>query len=141
MSLSTAELHELIAHGRLASLEAAVREAVGDAEVLVRTPAETALTMVRVRDTVEGTVFNVGEALVTRCEVELEEQIGWSTVVGDQRRRALCGALLDAAHRRTDALAEVEAQLLSELQWCREQRRERWAAVQDTRVDFEEMAP
>ncbi|MDO8189045.1 phosphonate C-P lyase system protein PhnG [Conexibacter sp. JD483] len=137
--LTIEELHELIAHGRIERLEAATQAAVGELDVSVTAPAEPALTLLRVRDAVAGAAFNAGEVLVTRCELELEGVPGWSTVVGDERRRALCGALLDAAARR-GALAGVEADLAAELLRCRAARAQRWAAVQPTRVEFEEMA-
>lgn len=101
-------------------------------------PPETALIMVRVEETVDGDHFYLGEVLVTRCEVALDGEPGWGMVAGDDPERALCAAVLDAACRRgrpPDVLEELASQLAS----VREARRERWARVQPTRVEFEEM--
>jgi len=107
--------------------------------VEVRSGPETALVMVRVRETVDGEVFNLGEVLMTRCEVVSGGEPGWGMVVGDDPERALCTAVLDAA-ARTGFPDGVEEDLKLQLAFAREARRERWASVQPTRVEFEETA-
>lgn len=94
--------------------------------------------MVRVMETVDGEVFNLGEALVTTFEVFLDGEPGWGMVVGDDPERAVCAAVLDAASRRGFP-DDVEGDLELQLAIAREARRERWAEVQPTRVEFEEM--
>jgi alpha-D-ribose 1-methylphosphonate 5-triphosphate synthase subunit PhnG len=95
--------------------------------------------MARVRETVDGEVFNLGEVLVTRCEVSLDGEPGWGMAMGHDPERALCAAVVDAASRREDADGVREG-LAAALAAAREARRERWATVQPTRVEFEEMA-
>ena len=95
--------------------------------------------MARVRETVDGEVFNLGEVLVTACEVTLGGEPGWGMVMGHDPERALCAAVVDAASRRKDA-AELREDLAREYAAAREARRERWATVQPTRVEFEEMS-
>jgi alpha-D-ribose 1-methylphosphonate 5-triphosphate synthase subunit PhnG len=94
--------------------------------------------MTRVRETVDGEVFNLGEVLVTRCEVLLDGEPGWAVVVGEDPERALCGAALDAA-RRNGMPPDVEEELALQLALAREARRERWTHVQPTRADFREV--
>lgn len=95
--------------------------------------------MARVKETVDGEVFNLGEVLVTNCEVSLDGEPGWAMVVDHDPERALCAAVVDAASRREGG-AEIRAGLESLLVEAREARRARWAAVQPTRVEFEEMS-
>lgn len=113
-----------------------------EAEVEITAPPEPVLIMARVRETVDGELFNLGEVLVTRCGIRLAGEPGWSMVPGDDAERALCAAILDAASRTGDPTRYpwLEAELASMLRLARQARRERWSAVQPTRVEFEELA-
>lgn len=97
------------------------------------------LVMVRVREKVDGEVFNLGEVLVTSCEVTLDGTPGWGMVMAHDPERAVCAAVLDAASRHEGA-EELRKELAGLLSEAREVRRARWARVQPTRVEFEEMA-
>ena len=102
-------------------------------------PPRPALVMARVRETVDGEVFNLGEVLVTNCRVTLDGEPGWAAVVDHDPERALCAAVVDAASRIGDGL-KIRAELEALLVEGREARRARWANVQPTRVEFEEMS-
>lgn len=108
-------------------------------KVTVGTPPEAVLVMARVRETVNGDGFNLGEVLMTRCELALDGEPGWGMVAGDDPERAVCAAILDAASRKENLLAGLEGELSSQLASVREARCERWARVQPTRIEFEEM--
>lgn len=94
--------------------------------------------MARVREKVDGEVFNLGEVLVTGCGVTLDGEPGWSMVIDHDPERALLGAVVDAASRRDDA-EWLRDELASLSTAAGEARRQRWAGVQQTRVEFEEM--
>jgi alpha-D-ribose 1-methylphosphonate 5-triphosphate synthase subunit PhnG len=113
------------------------------AEVQMLSAPKPVLLMARVRETVDGELFNLGEILATSCEVSLNGTPGWGTVLGDDPERSLCAAVLDAAVRGAvpaGVAEEVRGELALQLAFAREARRERWAAVGATRVEFEEMA-
>lgn len=138
MRINTQELYEAISYTPLKRLKPLAERCLQDAEARIENPPEPVLLMARVRETVDGEVFNLGEVLVTTCEVTLDDEPGWAMVTGHDPERALCAALVDAASRGRDA-KELRKDLAREHTAASEARRERWAAVQPTRVEFEEM--
>lgn len=59
-----------------------------DSEARVTSPPEPVLVMTRVRETVDGEVFNLGEVLVTTCDVTLDGEPGWGMIMGHAPARA-----------------------------------------------------
>jgi alpha-D-ribose 1-methylphosphonate 5-triphosphate synthase subunit PhnG len=101
-------------------------------------PAETGLVMVRGRVGGEGAPFNLGEATVTRCAVQLATgEIGFGYVLGRDRAKARLAALCDALWQSTAHRAAVERDVLSPIRARQADRqaraREETAA---TKVDF-----
>lgn len=131
-------MYEAISYTSIEHLRELTERCLDEAPAQVLSGPETALVMVRARDTVDGEVFNFGEVLVTRCEASLDGELGWGMVVGDDPDRAVCAAVLDAASRRGFPDG-IEDGLKRYLGVAREARHERWAEVQPTRVEFEEM--
>ena len=71
---------------------------------LLRGP-ESGLVMVRGRISGEGPLFNVGEALVTRCVVTLPgDTCGCGYVLGESPRHAELAALCDALENEIETL-------------------------------------
>lgn len=98
------------------------------------------LVMLRVRETVAESLFNAGEILVTEVKLELDEQFGFGMVIGNQPRKALALALIDAALRKNDALAEQLSLKLAVLyQQIMQYNQREQALVATTRVEFERM--
>lgn len=131
------EIQEAIAYAPTGRLKELADRCLLEAEAEVVSPPRQALVMARVRETVDGEVFNLGEVLVTNCEVSLGGEPGWAMVVDHDPERALCAAVVDAASRGGGG---IEADLKELLNEAREARRARWAGVQPTRVSFEEMS-
>jgi alpha-D-ribose 1-methylphosphonate 5-triphosphate synthase subunit PhnG len=101
-------------------------------------PAETGLVMVRGRIGGDGAPFNLGEATVTRCAVQLATgEIGFGYVLGRDRDKARLAALTDALWQRADRRAAVEQSVLAPL---RARQRQDLARAQEdtacTKVDF-----
>jgi alpha-D-ribose 1-methylphosphonate 5-triphosphate synthase subunit PhnG len=134
------DLHEVIAYAPAHRLRALAEAALDGADAEIAHGPESGLIMVRVLDTVDDAAFNLGEVLVTRCEVVRDGCRGWAMVLGHEPRRALHGAVLDAAARDELELGLARA-LQLELKQVHEARRARWRDVQATRVDFEELSP
>lgn len=101
-------------------------------------PAETGLVMLRGRVGGDGAPFNVGEATVTRCAVQLSSgELGFSYVLGRDREKAklaaLCDALWQHASYRELIALHVLAPVRQRVDRERQQADGRTAA---TRVDF-----
>jgi alpha-D-ribose 1-methylphosphonate 5-triphosphate synthase subunit PhnG len=119
----------------IAAALAALGPAPAHAEVR---PAETGLVMVRGRIGGDGAPFNLGEATVTRCAVQLASgEIGFGYVLGRDRDKARLAALADALWQSADYQAAVERNVLAPLRARQQERlartREETAA---TKVDF-----
>jgi alpha-D-ribose 1-methylphosphonate 5-triphosphate synthase subunit PhnG len=69
-------------------------EAAGSLEVAHN---RTGLVMLPYRDTVQGTLFHLGEVLVAEAEVRQHDLIGYGVVVGRDLGQSLAVALLDLA--------------------------------------------
>lgn len=108
--------------------------------VAVVTPPQVGMVMLRLREPVDGTVFNAGEVLVTEARVMLGTHDGYAMRLGRAPELTLAAALLDAAvegeHPLTPA---IEAALGA----CEEAESARqlttWREVAPTRVAFDEM--
>ena len=104
---------------------------------IVRGP-ETGLVMARGRVGNVGDVFNVGEVLVTRCVVQLEEKtLGHAWIMGEAPRHAELAALCDALWQQEGYAALLDEKLRSCLERAIEEKRK--AAARDaagTKVNF-----
>lgn len=74
------------------------QEADGLFPVVVREPAHPGLMMTRVRESAQNTLFYLGEVLVTRARVSINEQSGLGLLQGEEREKALALAVIDAAY-------------------------------------------
>ena len=104
---------------------------------IVRGP-ETGLVMARGRVGNVGDVFNVGEVLVTRCVVQLEEKtLGHAWIMGESPRHAELAALCDALWQQEGYAALLDEKLRPCLEQAIEAKRK--AAARDaagTKVNF-----
>jgi alpha-D-ribose 1-methylphosphonate 5-triphosphate synthase subunit PhnG len=101
-------------------------------------PAETGLVMVRGRVGGDGAPFNLGEATVTRCAVQLATgEIGFGYVLGRDRDKARLAALCDALWQSDTHRAAIERDVLSPIR-ARQQDRQARAREETaaTKVDF-----
>jgi alpha-D-ribose 1-methylphosphonate 5-triphosphate synthase subunit PhnG len=101
-------------------------------------PAETGLVMVRGRIGGDGAPFNLGEATVTRCAVQLASgEIGFGYVLGRDRDKARLAALCDALWQSAEHRAAIEGTVLTPLRARQAERLARARAeTAATKVDF-----
>ena len=111
-------------------------------EVEVARGPAIGLLMVRAEEPSERQQFNFTEVTVSEAEVTAQGHRGYAVVMGRHPEKALAGAVLDIAlelrHPISDA---IEQELGLALQQESERQRRLVAAVEPTRVRFEEMTP
>jgi phosphonate C-P lyase system protein PhnG len=115
-----------------------VRIAAADADIVIVDPPRPVLTMLRVCEPVADAEFAWGELLLTQCAVTVAEAPGWACLLGDERRRCLLIAVLDAC-ARSGLPAHVAEAIQAGSDRHAELQNARWHAVAATRVEFEEM--
>ena len=104
-----------------------------------RTPS-LCTVMIPAEDSVEGQPFYLGEALVTECEVVLNEQAGFGICLGDEPVRCYCIAFLDAAMQLKDAHYPAIMNFLKEQDaLVTEAHVVEYNHIQRTKVDFKLM--
>jgi len=95
------------------------------------------LVMLSVRESVAESTFYAGEILVTEVTLELSGRYGFGMVLGNDPRRALASALVDAALGLDGAVATELRRDLNDLEsGIREEQRQAFRAVAATKVDF-----
>ena len=96
------------------------------------------LVMLRMQESVADSDFNAGEILVTEVRLELDGSFGFGMVLGDNPRRALAIALVDAALRKNGELAlQLQRDIAALAESVQEQRRRDYAAVAASKVTFD----
>jgi alpha-D-ribose 1-methylphosphonate 5-triphosphate synthase subunit PhnG len=95
------------------------------------------LVMLSVRESVAESTFYAGEILVTEVTLELAGRYGFGMVLGNDPRRALASALVDAAlDLEGDGAAELRRELNDLESGIRQEQRQAFRAVASTKVDF-----
>lgn len=144
MSLKRYERTRALVDGDPSLAREIVREVEGElgAEALEELDApREELVMVQVRETAQGTLFYLGEALMTSCRVRVGGHVGRGMILGSDSRRAYELAVADAVLSAEDGpwAAAWDQALREEL--ARIDAREAAAAarVACTKVDFSTM--
>lgn len=103
-------------------------------------PPRVGMMMLRLREPVEGTVFNAGEVLVTEAHLTLGGHQGYAMRLGRAPELTLAAAVLDAAVAASHPLSQTitaELQTLAAAEQARQQAA--WQTVAPTQVVFDEM--
>jgi alpha-D-ribose 1-methylphosphonate 5-triphosphate synthase subunit PhnG len=123
----------------LLTLAERVLDESGDT-VTVVTPPRVGMVMLRLREPVDGTVYNAGEVLVTEARVALDQHEGYAMRLGRAPELTLAAAVLDAAVEARHALTSDILAQLAVLDTAEQARQlAAWREVAPTRVVFDEM--
>ncbi len=127
----------ILARATTAELDAIVQQMGGVPPHTLPKPAEIGTVMIEARAGGTGVRFNMGEATVTRCVVDLGNgALGFAYALGTDRRKALLAAIIDARLQEAESeqwLHEAIGQLAQKQQQARDLASRKAAA---TKVDF-----
>lgn len=114
----------------------------GAREVTVVDEPREELVMVQVRETAQGGLFYLGEALMTSCRVRVGPSVGLGLVLGSDRCRAYELAVVDAAFAGEAGAPRAErwdGRLRQELARIEAREAAEARRVATTKVDFSTM--
>jgi alpha-D-ribose 1-methylphosphonate 5-triphosphate synthase subunit PhnG len=117
-----------------------VNEIARNYDIHVLATPQQALTMVKLRETAQKSLFYLGEVLVTETKVEINNTLGIGIVVGDEEEFSYQLAVIDAAYEAN--LVETEKWTLlfeDEEKRIHENRLIKEASILKTKVNFEMM--
>jgi len=138
--MNMTERTRIVSEGNLEAFTGIAAEVMAGGGIKVIREPVTGLVMMRVRDSVEGKPFNLGEVLITEAVVEMDNCCGYGFAQGDAPDRAMCMAVLEAALAAGHPLAPVIREVLEKEALALAERKKREAALIDrTRVNFETM--
>ncbi|MGR3436238.1 MAG: phosphonate C-P lyase system protein PhnG [Shimia sp.] len=120
--------------GRLKALAEDVLPHLGDLEVIEN---RTGLVMLPMRDTAQGTVFHLGEALVSEAHLRGGGHEGYGMRIGRDLEAAMAMAVVDLARTRGVATEACAAFLEDEARALATADAETLRRVAATRVDME----
>lgn len=130
-------LSRILALAQAAEVEALARPLWQAHDVAVVKPPEKTLAMVRLRETVENRLFNLGEVIVCEAVVTLAGARGMAAVMGEDADKALHMAVIDAAV--SAGVWNSDAALLAMEAAQRERAMREHALHLDTKVSFQSM--
>jgi len=122
--LARAQWMSLLAQAEPAELAQAMAPYAAPPDAIWLRPAQTGLYMLRGRIGGTGARFNLGEASVTRCSVQIGAHVGHAWVRGSDVRHAELAACADAWLQDHARHARLEAQVLAPLRASRHARRD-----------------
>lgn len=98
------------------------------------------LTMLKMRESAQNSLFYLGEVLVTECKVMLENDIGVGVVIGTEMELAKYLAIIDAAFEaEVMEVPSIQETLQKEKQNIETEMFKKQTALLKTKVNFETM--
>lgn len=109
-----------------------------DTAVTIISGPKVAMVQLRMRESVNNSLFNAGEVLVTETRLELNGTFGFGMIIGNNPEHATALAVIDAALRMPTPLHPPLENTLAKLDTELMQRQQRqFAASASTKVEFD----
>ncbi|KXS38144.1 MAG: PhnG protein [Candidatus Frackibacter sp. T328-2] len=109
-------------------------------KVKILKPGDNALTMMGVRESVDSLPFYIGEVLISRCIVSVEDRKGYGFIMSDNIETAYHLALIDAVIYFDDQLREeIYKTAEKEKKRIELEKKKEYAVLEKTKVKFKSM--
>jgi alpha-D-ribose 1-methylphosphonate 5-triphosphate synthase subunit PhnG len=136
-SMSRKQVMDLFARSSLQELQACVDILADETTATELKPAESGMIMLRGRIGDDGASFNLGEASMSRCVVEIGGHRGFGFTLGRSQEKARLAAMLDALWQEPMNRGAITEQLIIPVRARLAAQRQRKASeAAATKVDF-----
>lgn len=131
---------QILVHCRASFLRKWAKRFEVEAEMtLIEEPA-TGLTMIKMRESAQNSLFYLGEVEISEARVECKGIIGIGIIQGNELQKAYDLAVIDAAYgAELTGIKEFEKDLEREELRQREERAKEIQSIMKTKVNFETM--
>ncbi len=135
---------EVLAEAPLEELVQWVGQIEEVAEVTVMKKPELGLVMMRVKESVEEQMFNLGELLITECTVSVDGDLGFSAILGQHEQKGKALAIIDAVlHSPSIKWVDIKIEIEKWLEVKRHQqefeKKKQFVMMNRTKVNFDVM--
>ncbi len=126
------------AEGDLPGIRAIAEKILSDRKIRIIKEPRPKMVMAKHIDPLEKNEFFLGEVLVTCCEVEIDDNIGYGCIIGTGEERSLYAAIIDAfTGSSMPGSDEISALLADEEKKLAAKRKKEFAGILRTKVNFE----
>lgn len=134
------ELTEILVHCEESFLQRLSGEVEEHHNVTIIDEPALSLTMVKMRESAQNSLFYLCEVLVSECRVQIDNKIGIGIIVGNDFAKAYHLACIDAAYTTQSSLLQKWLPLLNEeREKQRKQQHKENSAIMKTKINFETM--
>lgn len=127
----------VVAEGRIEKLKEIAEKIVEKMPCKIISQPSPGMIMIKNIDPLEKTYFYMGEAFVTKCEVEVGGNMGFGCVIGDEPERAIYGAIIDAViDKDFDGKEQIQKMLSDEDSYLNQEWDKYYSQVSKTKVNF-----
>ncbi|MFZ4827432.1 MAG: phosphonate C-P lyase system protein PhnG [Phototrophicaceae bacterium] len=131
------EMLSILTHAPSQTVKLFVDDLIPQLGEIIVQQNRTGLVMVPATDSVDGTIFHLGEVLIAEAFVTVEGYKGYAACMGRDLEQALALAILDATQRGQLLTEQVNAFVAEQAQLLAEQEQQLLRQVEATRVNME----
>ena len=131
------EMLSILTHAPAHVVKSFVEDLLQQVGEIIVEQNRTGLVMVPATDSVDGTIFHLGEVLIAEAYVTVEGHRGYAACMGRDLEQSLALAILDATQRGNLLTEQVNAFVAEQADLLHQQEQHLLRQVEATRVNME----